>query len=163
MARQMLAPRKQRTRQHVIADQSVHHMEGFIIDEGHTVQRLESDYGYDLVLFTYDDRGYIEPGLVYFQLKAAETLQTVGSDYVFDLDIRDYNLWMREKMPVILVLFDASRKKAYWRAIQSYFREDVARQPRKGAKTVRIRVPPRQVVNRRAIATMRDLKRDAIG
>ena len=45
----MLAPRKQRTRQHVIADLSVHHVERFILEEGHTAQRLSSDYGYDLL------------------------------------------------------------------------------------------------------------------
>jgi hypothetical protein len=52
----MSAPRKQRTRQHVIADQSVNYVERFIIDEGHTTQPLEKDYGYDLLLFTYDDQ-----------------------------------------------------------------------------------------------------------
>src|SRR4051794_15734917 len=100
------APRKQRTRHHVIADQSVNYVERFIIDEGHTTQRLEKDYGYDLILFTYDDRGYVEPGLAFLQLKAAEALLPSGANYVFDLDIRDYNLWMAETVPVFLVLFD---------------------------------------------------------
>lgn len=161
MARKIFGPRKQRTRAHVIADQSVNHVERFILDAGHTAQRLERDYGYDLFLLTYDEQGYAEPGLACLQLKAAEALQAVGSDYVFDLDIRDYNLWVREKTPVILILFDASRRRAYWLHVQSYFREDGARQPKKGTKTVRVRVPKRQVVNRRAIAKMRDLKREA--
>jgi hypothetical protein len=39
---------------------------------------------------------------------------------------------------------------------------DAGRQPMKGAKSVRVRVPMRQVVNRRAIAKMRDLKREAL-
>src|SRR5262245_44692073 len=134
MARKIFGPRKQRTRQHVIADQSINHVERFIIDAGHTAQRLERDDGYDLFLFSYDERGYVEPGLVCLQLKAAETLQTVGSDYVFDLDIRDYNLWMLESWPVILILFDASRRRAYWLAVQRYFSEDVTRRPKKGAK-----------------------------
>jgi hypothetical protein len=163
MARKVVGPRKQRTREHVIADLSVHHVEGFILDEGHTAQRLDSDYGYDLILFTYDERGYIEPDSVYFQLKAAESLAAVGSAYVFDLDIRDYNLWMLEKMPVILILFDATRRRAYWLHVQGYFREDMARRPRKGAKTVRVRVPEGRVVNRRAIALIRDLKWEARG
>jgi hypothetical protein len=64
-------------------------------------------------------------------------------------------------MPVILILFDASRKRAYWVCVQSYFSDDAARLPKKGAKTVRVRAPKRQVVNRRAIAKMRDLKREA--
>src|SRR5881227_1293435 len=110
MASKLFAPRKRRTRQHVIADQSAHYVEGFVLQAGHSLYRLTPDYGYDLILFTYDDQGYIEPGSVYFQLKAAESLQAVGSDYVFDIDVRDYNLWISEEMPVILILFDASRR-----------------------------------------------------
>src|SRR5436309_9237397 len=116
MAIKSFGPRKQRTREHVIADQSVNHVEGFIIDEGHTAQRLDSDYGYDLILFTYDEQGYAELGLLYIQLKAAESLQSRGADYVFDLDIRDYNLWILEEKPVILILFHASHRRAYWLA-----------------------------------------------
>jgi Domain of unknown function (DUF4365) len=160
MARQFSGPRKRRTRAHVIADQSVNHTERFIIDEGHTTQRLEKDYGYDLILFTFNEQGYAEPGLVWLQLKAAESLQAVGSDYVFDLDIRDYNLWILEEFPVILILFDASRRRAFWLDIQSYIRENGNRRPKKGAKTVRVRIPRRQIVNRRGIARMRDLKRE---
>jgi hypothetical protein len=163
MARKSFSPRKQRTRQHVIADQSVNHVERFIIDEGHTAQRLEKDYGFDLILLTFDDQGYAEAGLVWLQLKAEETLHLVGSSYVYDLDIRDYNRWMAEEMPVILVLFDAFRRKAYWCHVQSYFHEHPDRRPRKGAKSVRVRVPRRQLETRRAIARMRDLKEDARG
>jgi hypothetical protein len=162
MESKIFGPRKRRTRQHVIADQSINHLERFILDEGHTAQRLGSDYGYDLVLSTYDELGYIEPDSMYFQVKAAETLKVVGADYAYDIDIRDYNLWMSEKMLVVLILFDASRRRAYWLVIQHYFREVVARQPKRGAKTVRIRVPRRQIVNRRAIAMMRDLKWEAL-
>src|SRR5438445_10924315 len=123
MAGNIFGPRKRRTRQHVIADQSVNHVERFIIDAGHTAQRIEKDYGYDLLLFTCDEQGYAEPGLICLQLKASESLQAVGSDYLFDVDVRDYNLWMLEEMPVVLVLFDASRRRAYWLAIQPYFSE----------------------------------------
>src|SRR5262245_22875442 len=142
MASQMLPPRKRRTRQHIIADLSVHHVERFILEEGHTAQRLSSDYGYDLALSTYDEQGYIEPGLVYFQLKASEAWEVVGSTHhVFDLDIRDYNLWMLEMSLVVLVLFDATRRRASWLAIQKYFLKDATRQPKKGAKSVRVQVP----------------------
>jgi hypothetical protein len=158
MARKIIGPRKRHTREHVIADQSVNHVERFVIDEGHVAQRVEKDYGYDLFLFTFDKKGFAEPGLVSLQLKAAEQLRAVDSDYVFDLDIRDYNLWMAEKFPVILILFDASRRRAYWLDVQTFFHEEPARRPKDGAKTVRVRVPMQQVVNRRAIARMRDLK-----
>jgi hypothetical protein len=145
-------PRKQRTRQHVIADQSVNHVERFILDEGHTAQRLGADYGYDLVMQTFDGQGYVEPGLVFFQLKASESLARSGNDFAFDLDVRDYNLWKVERSPVILVLFDAGGRRAYWVHVQGYFADHPFRQPRKGAKTIRLLVPRGQVVGRRAVA-----------
>jgi hypothetical protein len=162
MTKDLFVPRKQRTREHVIADQSINHVERYIIEEGHTAQRLSSDYGYDLVMFTYDEQGYAEPGTIFIQLKAAESLQTVGTDQVFDLDIRDYNLWMLEDKPVLLILFDAARRRAYWLAVQNYFDHSPERRPKRGAKTVRVRIPKRQVVNRRAVAQWRDLKREAL-
>src|SRR5688572_4859238 len=108
MASQILAPRKQRTRQHVITDLGVHYVVRFILEEGYTAQLVGSDYGYDLTMCTFDEHGYAEPGMVFFQMKA-ESLRAVGSNYVFDLDVRDFHLWMIEKMPVILILFDATR------------------------------------------------------
>jgi hypothetical protein len=57
----------------VIADLSVHHVERFILEAGHTAQRLGSDYGYDLLMSTFDEQGYVEPGSVFFQFKAMET------------------------------------------------------------------------------------------
>jgi hypothetical protein len=162
MAKQMFAPRKQRTRQHVIADLSINHVERIILDAGHTAQRLTPDYGYDLVLFTYDDLGFTEPGFVYVQVKAGETLEAIDADYVFDLDIRDYNLWRLEEMPVILILFAASRRRAYWLWVQNYFSKDAFPQPKKGAKSVRVHVPQRQPVTPRAVAVWRDLKQQAL-
>jgi hypothetical protein len=149
--------RKRRTRQHVIADQSVNHVERFIIDEGHTSQRIEKDYGCDLMMFTFDEQGYAEPGLVWLQLKASESLPLVGSNYYYDLDIRDYNLWINQNQPVILILFDAARRKAYWLDVQGYFTRDPSRRPEPGTKSVRVRVPRRQILNRRAISKLRDL------
>jgi hypothetical protein len=162
MARRIFGSRKQRTRQHVIADLSVHHVEGFILEEGHTAQRLTSDYGYDLILFTYDAQGYVEPGLSYFQLKAKEKLEQSGTDYIYDLDIRDYNLWMLEEMPVILVLFEASRRQAWWLPVQDYFREEASRKPGRGAKSVRVRVTRGQVMNLQAIARIREIQRESV-
>ena len=153
-----VAPRKRRTREHVIADLSVHHVEGFILHEGHTAQRLDQDYGYDLVIITYDTHSYIEAGALFVQLKAAERLQRVKADYVFDLDIRDYNLWTLNRVPVILILYDASQNQAFWLPIQRYFHEDAARRPKKGAKTVRVRIPNTHRVDRGAISQMRELK-----
>lgn len=158
MAKKKVPRRKRRTREHVIADLSVHHVEGFVLHEGHTAQRLDQDYGYDLVIVTYDAHGYIEAGALFAQLKAAERLQRVRTDYVFDLDIRDYNLWTPNRIPVILILYEAVRNQAFWLPIQRYFNNDATRRPRKGAKTVRVRIPSKQQVGRSAVAQMRELK-----
>ena len=140
----------------------MNYVERFVIDDGHTAQRLEKDYGYDLILFTYDNQGYVEPGVAFLQLKASEKLEQTGGDHVFDLDIRDFNLWMMNRMPVFLILFEASRRRAFWLHIQGYFQADSAHPPRSKAKTIRVRVPAQQAVNRRAIARMRGLKQAAV-
>jgi hypothetical protein len=98
-------------------------VERFILEAGHTIHRLQQDYGYDLQLTTYDEAGYMEPGIVYLQLKAAESLVLTGAHHVFDLDLRDYHLWIRELFPVILILFDVSRRRAYWLHVQAYFQQ----------------------------------------
>jgi uncharacterized protein DUF4365 len=148
-------PRKRRTRQHVIADQSVNHVERFVIDAGHTIQRLTADYGYDLVMMTFDHQGYAEPGLIWLQLKASESLVRSGDNLAYDLDIRDHNLWTREGFPVILILFDATDRRAYRLHVQRYFADNRFRRPTRRAKTVRVLIPRRQGVNRRAVARWR--------
>ncbi len=158
MPAKIFGPRKQSTRQHIIADQSVHFVEGFILDEGHTAERFFRDYGYDLAMTTFDDLGYVEPFRVYFQVKAAETLKAVGGRYVYDLDIRDFNLWLYEKLPVILVLYDATQRRGYWQDVQRYFLDDQRTLPKKGAKWVRVPVPQGQLLSRDAIAEMRRRK-----
>src|SRR5947209_6764442 len=121
--------RKRRTRQHVIAAQSVNHVERFVVDAGHTAQRVEYDYGYDLLVSTFDEDGYEEPGLIYLQLKATDTIETSssGAEVVFDLAVADYNLWITETMPVLLVVFDAQKRQAWWLYVQRYFAEEPAR------------------------------------
>jgi hypothetical protein len=158
MAGQDFTPRKQRTREHVIADQSLNHLERFIIDAGYTPHRLGSDYGYDLAATTFDEHGYPEPDFLRFQLKASDELTQSHGDYVFDVDVRDYNLWVQETLPVIFVLYEASRRRAFWLHFQEFFQADPSREPKKGAKTVRVRIPTNQKLNRRSVVRMRGWK-----
>jgi hypothetical protein len=154
------APRKRRTRGHVIASQSVNYVERLLIDEGHTAQRVENDYGNDLILFTYDGFGYAEPGYVFLQLKATESIRagSGGRDFRLSIRIEDYNLWRDEPMPVFLVLYDAAKRKAYWLYLQQYFEEDRAREPRAGARSVWLRVPAANRMSRRTIRYLRGRK-----
>ena len=59
--------RKRRTREHVIADLSVHHVEGFVLRCGWTVERTRHDYGLDLLMRTYSGSGEIESGRSIFE------------------------------------------------------------------------------------------------
>jgi hypothetical protein len=65
---------------------------------------------------------------------------------------------MAEDAPVFLALFDATRRRAYWLYVQQHFEDDGSRQPRKGAKKVRVEVPGRQAISRRGVAKMRKWK-----
>lgn len=162
MARTLQFPTKRRTREHVIASQSANHVERFVIDAGHVALRVGDDYGYDLLVQTFDEDGYVEPGYVALQLKASESWQVIDKVIPFDLDVRDYNLWLEEPAVVILVLYDATKRKAHWLDVQQYFLDNPRRRPRARAKTVRVHVALRCVVNDRAVARFRDLKRDRV-
>lgn len=86
MTRESPAPRKERTRQHAIAAQNVNYVEWFIIDEGHTAERSANDYGYDLVLYTYDEGGYAEEGAGHLLLQRHHpAVQRFGHAPRFDL------------------------------------------------------------------------------
>jgi hypothetical protein len=61
---------KRRTREHVIADLSVNHVERQALLCGYTIERMAHDYGIDLELFTFNKKGEIEEGKVVLQLKA---------------------------------------------------------------------------------------------
>jgi hypothetical protein len=68
-------PRKRRTREHVIADLSVNHVERFVLRCGWTAERTVHDYGIDLVMDTFNEVGESDTGRVSFQLKATDHLQ----------------------------------------------------------------------------------------
>ena len=64
--------RKLRTRQHVIADLGINYVERQGLVSGGAVQRMYSDYGYDLIMSTLNALGEIEPGIVFFQVKSTD-------------------------------------------------------------------------------------------
>src|SRR5438128_12076179 len=73
------ATRKRRTREHIIADLGVHHVEGPILRCGFTAERIVHDYGLDLYMTTYDADGQPESDWVLFQVKATDHLtRTAG-------------------------------------------------------------------------------------
>lgn len=116
-------PRKRRTRQHVISELGANHFERQALLCGYSVERIEHDYGIDLVMFTYDASGEIENGQVFIQLKATDNLNILADQRTIAFSLRrsDLELWLYEPMPCMLVVFDAAAKVAYWTYLQAYF------------------------------------------
>jgi len=157
-------PTKQRTRKHIIASQSVNHVEKFIYDKGYTAERVESDYGYDLIVSTYDEAGCVEPGFILLQLKATDRIRRIENDtYVsFTISTKDYRNWTAEGYPVFLIVYDSINRKAYWLYIQKYFKEDKTRAPKAGATTVRLRIPVGNEMSEPTVDYMRARKTASI-
>lgn len=145
--------RPQRTREHVIASQSHNYIEKFFIDKGHTVDRPGEDYGYDLIVNTFDSQGYAESGEIRIQLKASDNHVYVkkGKFISFEITRKHYELWANELMPVFLILYDARNKKAYWLYVQEHFAFDPSLKPKAGARSLTLRVP---IVNEFTEATV---------
>ncbi len=145
--------RKRRTREHVIADLSVHHVEGFVLRCGWTVERTRYDYGIDLLMRTYAATGEVENGVVGFQLKATDALSRSagGLSILLRLEWRDLLFWVNEAVPVILVVYDAAEDKAYWLHVQGYFRGQEWAERAKAATTVTVHVPISNVLDEAAI------------
>ncbi|MGG6268448.1 DUF4365 domain-containing protein [Leptolyngbya sp. AN03gr2] len=117
--------KKRRTRQHIIADLSVNFVERLVLRCGHTVQRINNDYGIDLLITTYDRNGEAENGNIYVQLKATDNLTLLADQEAIPFKIRraDLELWSQELMPFLLILYDAQQEVAYWLYVQAYFRQ----------------------------------------
>ena len=115
--------RKRRTRQHVIADLGVNHVERQALLCGFSVERMRSDYGIDLAVFTYDGQGRAENGCLFLQVKATEHAKWIkrGTLLPFRVDGRDLARWLAEVLPVALIVFDVVANRAYSLYLQQYF------------------------------------------
>jgi hypothetical protein len=157
------AERKRRTREHVIADLSIHHVEGLALKCGYSVQQLVPDYGYDLWLATFNEQGEAEDSYVLLQLKASDGLRQYELDqeevFSFPVSVKDYRRWTEEVLPVFLILYDAQLGEAYWLDVQDHA---AAQQQGPKGKTVRLRVPRQHVLGVRTIRLMRQRKQQRI-
>jgi len=145
--------RKRRTREHVIADLSVNHVERHALLCGYTLERFKHDYGIDLVLFTYTDAGEVEDECVFLQLKASDGLRShKGKEsFSFRIERRDLVRWLAQMMPVILIVYDARNEVAYWLYVQSYFQKRAGFNLFTAGKTVTVTISTRNVVSAGAI------------
>src|ERR1700730_16142746 len=107
--------RKRRTREHVIADLSVNHVEKRVLQCGWSVQRFSPDYGLDLLVTTFNRRGEIENGDIRLQIKATDSVRMASSGAAIAVRVewRDLVYWLNEPLPVILVTYDAKTDRAW--------------------------------------------------
>jgi hypothetical protein len=152
MPRPLSGPRKRRTREHVIAEMSVNHVERLILKRGHSLERIVHDYGIDALLFTYDRNGETENAWIPMQIKATDRIRFVGQRQFVSIrvDRSDLRSWLTHLFPVILILYDARKVRAYWLYLQAHFgvrRFAVS----SGVGKVTIRIPASQVLNSAAI------------
>jgi Domain of unknown function (DUF4365) len=162
VARNRPDPHKKRTREHVIADQSVAHVTNVVVRYGYTVERRANDYGIDLAVHTYNENGYPEEGEILLQLKATDALTRTRQGITHRIDARDYRQWTGSPMPVFLIVYDAPADVAYWLYIQHYFEADAGRRPAAGARTVTVTIPPTNVVNAAFVSYARGRRADII-
>jgi Domain of unknown function (DUF4365) len=143
VAKRKPIPRKRRTREHIIADLSVNHVERHVLLCGYTVERHRHDYGLDLLMSTYDRNGEVENGEVRLQLKATDHLKASAArkSIVFRVQRSDLRAWVNEPMPVILVVYDAPADTAYWLYVQAYLEKQPGFDPSRGTRTVTLRIP----------------------
>jgi Domain of unknown function (DUF4365) len=150
-------PRKKRTREHVLADLSANHIEKIALACGYALDRIWHDYGLDLALYTFDDRGFLESGVVWIQAKATDRPRQTRDRNVLlvRLQRRDILTWIADAYPVILVLYNARVDRAYWLSVQRYFAGSGIFGKLKG-KTVTVAIPIGNVLN---VKAMRDFAR----
>jgi hypothetical protein len=154
--------RKRRTREHVIADLGVNHVEKCILQCGWTAQRFSPDYGLDLLMTTFNRRGEIENGDVRLQIKATDAIKVRhGQDAIgVRLEWRDVVYWLNEPLPVILVVFDAKASQAWWLHLQQSLREE-GKSPARGA-TLTVNIPLTNMLNTKAVRRFRKLRDAAL-
>ena len=137
--------RTHRTREHVIEEMSLNFLERKVLERGHQlVPATRREYGYDATMFHFSpETGEIENGEVRFQLKATDHLNT-AAEYAICPAIETRHLhywyWESQKLPFILVLYDASRHRGYWVDVRQYI-DNVLGGLDPDQKTTTIRMP----------------------
>ena len=111
------------------------------------------DYGIDLSLHTYDSNGECENGAIRLQVKATEHLKMLADRRTisFSVDLRDVRHWLQEIMPVIFVVYDAVKEKAYWLYVQPFFATRTRSLINKAQKKVAVSIPRRNVGGEAAV------------
>jgi Domain of unknown function (DUF4365) len=149
--------RKQRTRTHIIEDLGFNHVERQILYAGFTVHRYShSDYGYDGLFHTFNEKGEYQNGIIFFQLKSTDHIHISEKKqtFVFDLSQRDLELWLADTTTMLLILYDAQKELAYYIDLQAYFNKNAIKMG-EGRKFIRVHIPIENVFTGRVAQSFR--------
>jgi Domain of unknown function (DUF4365) len=149
--------RKLRTRQHIIEDLGLNHVERQVLKTGYVIQRSVVDYGLDGEILTFNEMGEIEFAYFKFQLKSTDVIKSNTKEGVikFDLSQRDIESWLLAPTIVLLLVYDAQLEIAYYLDLQSYFQENRT-QLKNIRKYIRVNIPINHIFTPEA---MRDLRK----
>jgi hypothetical protein len=145
--------RKTRTREHIVGDLAVNAVERQVLLRGFSLEAIAHDYGYDGLLFTYNDQGEPEEGLLYLQIKATDTVAWVedGATLTFRIERPHLTHWLSEPMPVVLCVYDAPADVVYWLYVQNYFQTLPGFNLFEVGQTITVRIPRTQAFTPEAV------------
>jgi hypothetical protein len=158
--RRQASQRKLRTREHVLEDLSANYTEKQALLCSFSAQRVQRDYGIDLLVETFKRRGEVQAGWLLFQLKATDRLKLAQGGSAVSCRIERAHLrhWLSEWDPVILVLYDARADVAYWLFVQRYFEELAGFDLRRCGERTSVAIPRANVLDHRAMRELARLK-----
>jgi hypothetical protein len=152
--------RKRRTRAHIIEDLGFNYVEKQVLLAGFTVERIRFDYGYDGYIQTFNDDGEIESGSILVQLKSTDKVklnEKKETSIIFDLSIRDLELWLSGRETMLLVVFDAQLERAFFVELKDYFIQN--REALQNVrKFIRIFIPHKNIFNASMLKRLRATK-----
>lgn len=151
--------KKRRTREHIIEDLGLNYIERQFLLASCSVQRIFRDYGYDANVFTYNENGEAENGMILLQLKSTDHLKVSEKRNAieYSLSKKDLELWLFEKELMILVIYDARAEKAYYVVLQDYFEKN--RLSLKNIrKFIRVFIPFENLLTPKSVEVIREIK-----
>jgi hypothetical protein len=160
MAASWRGKRKRRVRAHVIADMGINFLERQVLRRGHQLKRVdEPEYGTDALMLHFSPESReIENGWVEFQVKATDNPKFVSNgEYIAcQVELAHLHFWYWEiAHPFILVIYDASKHRAFWVEMQSY----IELHGMGSGRSLTVRIPKKNKLTMNAVDQFRMMSR----
>lgn len=111
---------------------------------------------------TFTEDGEVEEGMILLQLKATDGLKSRSPFVSWPIERADLVSWLRQPMPVILVVYDAQKDMAFWLYVQSYFHQRRGFNLFAAGKTITVRLPRENIVHPQAIRRFAQFRDSAL-